>query len=135
MSTNAVKREPALCFKCNPSHFGPNMHPFDGRVVSNFIRQALAGEDITLFGDGGQTRSFCFVSDLVDGLMRLMQADGLTGPQVRGLGAIVGYSKTVLIAFRSARDIRATSLTRRFPFFDAVSLPIGQSSSSSGRRR
>ena len=60
--------------------FGPNMHPFDGRVVSNFIRQALAGEDITLFGDGGQTRSFCFVSDLVEGLVRLMEAEGLTGP-------------------------------------------------------
>ena len=57
------------------------MHPFDGRVVSNFIRQALAGEDITIFGDGSQTRSFCYVDDLVDGLVRLMQApDDLTGP-------------------------------------------------------
>jgi UDP-glucuronate decarboxylase len=60
--------------------YGPNMHPFDGRVVSNFIRQALAGEDITIFGDGEQTRSFCFVSDLVDGLTRLMEAENLTGP-------------------------------------------------------
>ncbi|MDP7189016.1 MAG: SDR family oxidoreductase [Phycisphaerales bacterium] len=60
--------------------YGPNMHPFDGRVVSNFIRQALAGEDITIFGEGLQTRSFCYVSDLVDGLIRLMNTDDLTGP-------------------------------------------------------
>jgi len=52
--------------------YGPRMHPFDGRVVSNFIRQALRGTDITIFGDGSQTRSFCFVDDLVEGLVRLM---------------------------------------------------------------
>lgn len=55
--------------------YGPRMHPFDGRVVSNFIRQALHGEDITLFGDGSQTRSFCYVDDLVDGIMRHMDLD------------------------------------------------------------
>lgn len=55
--------------------YGPNMHPDDGRVVSNLICQALSGEDITIYGDGNQTRSFCFVSDLVDGLMRLMESD------------------------------------------------------------
>ena len=61
--------------------YGPNMHPNDGRVVSNFIMQALKGEAITLYGDGEQTRSFCFVSDLVDGLIRLMNSDdGFTGP-------------------------------------------------------
>lgn len=61
--------------------YGPRMHPDDGRVVSNFIVQALKGEDITLYGDGTQTRSFCFVDDLVDGLMRLMAAPrGMTGP-------------------------------------------------------
>ena len=60
--------------------YGPRNHPNDGRVVSNFIVQALKGEDITLYGDGQQTSSFCFVSDLVDGLMRLMNlADGVTG--------------------------------------------------------
>ena len=52
--------------------YGPNMHPNDGRVVSNFIMQALRNEPITIFGDGSQTRSFCYVSDLVDGLVRLM---------------------------------------------------------------
>jgi UDP-glucuronate decarboxylase len=52
--------------------YGPRMHPNDGRVVSNFIMQALQGHDITLYGDGSQTRSFCFASDLIDGLMRMM---------------------------------------------------------------
>ena len=57
------------------------MHPFDGRVVSNFIRQALAGEDITIFGDGSQTRSFCYRDDLVEGFIRLMAAsDECIGP-------------------------------------------------------
>ena len=53
--------------------YGPRMHPFDGRVVSNFIRQALQGEDITLFGDGLQTRSFCYRDDLVEGMIRMME--------------------------------------------------------------
>jgi len=56
--------------------YGPNMHPDDGRVVSNFIVQALRGQDLTLFGDGEQTRSFCYVDDLVDGLMRMMATPG-----------------------------------------------------------
>jgi UDP-glucuronate decarboxylase len=61
--------------------YGPRMHPNDGRVVSNFIVQALKGQPITIYGDGGQTRSFCYVDDLVDGLIRLMNtADGVTGP-------------------------------------------------------
>ncbi|KAA5545851.1 SDR family oxidoreductase [Roseiconus nitratireducens] len=60
--------------------FGPRMHPFDGRVVSNFIRQALADEDITLFGDGSQTRSFCYRDDLVDVIIRMMNQDDLVGP-------------------------------------------------------
>ncbi|RAN33142.1 UDP-glucuronic acid decarboxylase family protein [Hyphomonas pacifica] len=61
--------------------YGPRMHPNDGRVVSNFIVQALRGEDITLYGDGEQTRSFCYVSDLVDGLIRLMNTENdVTGP-------------------------------------------------------
>ncbi|PHY12987.1 NAD-dependent dehydratase [Caulobacter sp. B11] len=61
--------------------YGPRMHPNDGRVVSNFIVQALRGEDITLYGDGGQTRSFCYVDDLVEGFLRLMNTDDtVTGP-------------------------------------------------------
>jgi UDP-glucuronate decarboxylase len=61
--------------------YGPRMHPNDGRVVSNFIVQALLGRDITVFGEGLQTRSFCYVDDLVDGLIRLMDTSpGITGP-------------------------------------------------------
>jgi UDP-glucuronate decarboxylase len=61
--------------------YGPRMHPNDGRVVSNFIRQALNNEPITVFGDGSQTRSFCYVTDLIEGLVRLMaSADDVTGP-------------------------------------------------------
>ena len=57
------------------------MHPNDGRVVSNFVVQALLGRDITVFGDGLQTRSFCYVDDLIDGLIRLMStSDDVTGP-------------------------------------------------------
>ena len=61
--------------------YGPGMHPNDGRVVSNFIIQALRNEDITIYGTGNQTRSFCYVNDLVDGLLRLMETpDEVTGP-------------------------------------------------------
>jgi UDP-glucuronate decarboxylase len=60
--------------------YGPRMHPNDGRVVSNFIVQALQGQDITIFGDGSQTRSFCYVDDLIDGMLRMMN----TPPEVTG---------------------------------------------------
>lgn len=61
--------------------YGPRMHPNDGRVVSNFIVQALRNDDITIYGDGSQTRAFCYVDDLVDGLLRLMETpDSVTGP-------------------------------------------------------
>jgi UDP-glucuronate decarboxylase len=61
--------------------YGPRMHPSDGRVVSNFIVQALRGEDITIYGDGQQTRSFCYVDDLVEGMLRMMNTEkGFTGP-------------------------------------------------------
>jgi UDP-glucuronate decarboxylase len=61
--------------------YGPGMHPNDGRVVSNFVVQALRNQDITIYGEGNQTRSFCYVDDLVDGLMRLMETpEDVTGP-------------------------------------------------------
>ena len=61
--------------------YGPRMHPNDGRVVSNFIVQALKGQDITIFGDGSQTRSCCYVDDLIEGFIRLMNTEpGFTGP-------------------------------------------------------
>ncbi len=60
--------------------YGPRMHPNDGRVVSNFIVQALRGEDLTIYGDGTQTRSFCFVDDLIEGFVRLMNQDETVGP-------------------------------------------------------
>lgn len=81
-----------LCFDYHRQHglevriarifntYGPRMHPNDGRVVSNFIVQALKGEDITIYGDGRQTRSFCYVSDLIEGFVRLMNQDETTGP-------------------------------------------------------
>ncbi len=61
--------------------YGPRMHPYDGRVVSNFIRQALTGQDITIFGEGDQTRSFCYRDDLVEGFVRMMNcSDDFVGP-------------------------------------------------------
>jgi UDP-glucuronate decarboxylase len=61
--------------------YGPRMHPSDGRVVSNFIVQALKGEDITIYGDGSQTRSFCYVDDLIEAMVRMMESErGFTGP-------------------------------------------------------
>jgi len=61
--------------------YGPRMHPDDGRVVSNFIVQALKGQDLTIFGDGSQTRSFCYVDDLIDGMLAMMNSEpGFTGP-------------------------------------------------------
>lgn len=65
--------------------YGPQMHPNDGRVVSNLICQALTGKEITIYGDGSQTRSFCYVSDLVDGLMNLMESD-MDGSEPVNLG-------------------------------------------------
>ncbi|MCH5279866.1 MAG: SDR family oxidoreductase [Lachnospiraceae bacterium] len=81
-----------LCFSYHLQHetdiriirifntYGPRMNPEDGRVVSNFIVQALKGEDITIYGDGSQTRSFCYVDDLVEGIYRMMENPDFTGP-------------------------------------------------------
>src|ERR1700704_2205749 len=60
--------------------YGPRMHPNDGRVVSNFIVQAIKGEDLTVYGDGSQTRSFCYVDDLIEGFVRMMDQDATVGP-------------------------------------------------------
>lgn len=60
--------------------YGPRMHPHDGRVVSNFVVQALQGQDITIYGDGAQTRSFCYVDDLIDGFIRMMDQKAIIGP-------------------------------------------------------
>ena len=96
-SAGLLRRGQALCrdpvFRLSPparlrvkvarifNSYGPRMHPNDGRVVSNFILQALRNEPITLFGDGQQTRSFCYVADMVDGLLRLMDTpDEVVGP-------------------------------------------------------
>jgi UDP-glucuronate decarboxylase len=87
--------------------YGPRMHPNDGRVVSNFIMQALRGEPITLYGDGGQTRSFCYVDDLVDGLIRLMESpESFTGPVNLGNPAElrVGDLAHLVIALTGSRS-------------------------------
>lgn len=79
--------------------YGPRMHPRDGRVVSNFIAQALSGEPITIYGDGSQTRSFCYVDDMLDALIALMEQDGLTGPVNLGNPAeftVLELAETVL---------------------------------------
>jgi UDP-glucuronate decarboxylase len=89
--------------------YGPRMHPNDGRVVSNFIVQALSGSPITLYGDGQQTRSFCYVDDLIEGLIRLMNTpDDVTGPV--NLGNPVEFTirelaEQVLVKTRSASQL------------------------------
>jgi UDP-glucuronate decarboxylase len=87
--------------------YGPRMHPNDGRVVSNFIVQALKGEPITIFGDGNQTRSFCYVSDLIEALVRLMGTpDAVTGPMNLGNPAefTIGELANRIIALTGSRS-------------------------------
>ena len=99
--------------------YGPRMHPNDGRVVSNFIVQALLGRDITVYGDGAQTRSFCYVDDLVDGLVRLMQSDDdVTGPINLGNPAeftIVNLASQVIELSRSRSRIVHRALPQDDP--------------------
>ena len=95
--------------------YGPRMHPNDGRVVSNFVIQALRGEPITLFGDGRQTRSFCYVDDLVDALIRLMESpDTVTGP--------VNLGNPVEFSVRELAE-KIIALTRSRSKFDFKPLP------------
>ena len=79
--------------------YGPRMHPNDGRVVSNFIVQALSGRDITIYGDGAQTRSFCYIDDLLDGMLAMMDQDSMVGPVNLGNPAeisILEFAETIL---------------------------------------
>jgi UDP-glucuronate decarboxylase len=92
--------------------YGPRMHPSDGRVVSNFIVQALKGEPITLYGDGKQTRSFCYVDDLIDGLIRLMESpSALTGPV--NLGNPVEFTMVELAELVIAETGSSSPLVRQ----------------------
>jgi len=90
--------------------YGPRMHPNDGRVVSNFIVQALRGEPITIYGDGSQTRSFCFVEDLIEGFVRLMASGGdVTGPINLGNPhefSMLGLAEAVLRLTNSSSKLR-----------------------------
>ena len=88
--------------------YGPKMAENDGRVVSNFILQALRGEDITVYGEGAQTRSFCYVSDLVEGMMRMMETPGFTGPVNLGNPAettILEFAKKIIALTGSSSRI------------------------------
>jgi UDP-glucuronate decarboxylase len=91
--------------------YGPRMHPNDGRVVSNFIVQALRGDPITLYGDGNQTRAFCYVDDLVDGLVRLMA----TGPDVTG-PINIGNPHEIPVRELAERVVRLTESSSQFVF-------------------
>jgi len=98
--------------------YGPRMAMADGRVVSNFVVQALQGRPITVYGNGRQTRSFCYVSDMVDGLMRMMQAEGITGPVNLGNPAEITVSEladTVIRLTGSASGIRYDDLPENDP--------------------
>ncbi|WP_136513559.1 UDP-glucuronic acid decarboxylase family protein [Geomonas edaphica] len=88
--------------------YGPKMAENDGRVVSNFILQALRGEDITVYGEGAQTRSFCYVSDLVEGMIRMMETPGFTGPVNLGNPAettILEFAKKIITLTGSSSRI------------------------------
>lgn len=99
--------------------YGPRMHPQDGRVVSNFIVQALRGDDLTIFGDGQQTRSFCYVDDLIDGMMRLMDSPAdFTGPVNIGNPGeftMLELAETVLRLTGSASRLRYEPLPQDDP--------------------
>ncbi len=113
--------------------YGPKMLVNDGRVVSNFIVQALRGEPITIYGDGSQTRSFCYVSDLVDGLIRMMDVDGFTGPVNLGNPGeftIRQLADEVLRLTGSTSELKTMPLpaddpTRRQPVIDLAKERLG----------
>jgi UDP-glucuronate decarboxylase len=88
--------------------YGPRMHPNDGRVVSNFIMQALRGEDITVYGDGLQTRSFCYVDDLIDGMVRMMDSDAAAPGPVN-----IGNPKEFMMLELASKTIELTGSKSR----------------------
>ena len=92
--------------------YGPNMHPDDGRVISNLVCQALSGNDITIYGDGSQTRSFCYVSDMVDGLMRLMESR-TTDLQPVNLGNPAEFSISELLELVQAQTGTKSRVIRK----------------------
>lgn len=114
--------------------YGPSMHPYDGRVVSNFIRQAIRGEDITVFGDGSQTRSFCYRDDLIDGMLRMMNgSDDFIGPVNLGNPdefTIVELAKLVIELTGSKskiihKDLPVDDPTRRRPDITLAKTKLG----------
>jgi UDP-glucuronate decarboxylase len=114
--------------------YGPRMHPNDGRVVSNFIVQALKGEPITVYGDGRQTRAFCYVDDLIDGFVRLMDApDDVTGPVNLGNPVeftIAQLAETVIALTGSSskivrKPLPADDPTQRCPNIDLAKSKLG----------
>jgi len=109
--------------------YGPRMAIGDGRVVSNFIVQALKGEDITIYGEGNQTRSFCFVSDLVEGIFQLAMHNAITGPINLGNAVeftMLDLAKEVLKATNSASKIVHKSLPSDDPKVRRPDLTLAQ---------
>jgi UDP-glucuronate decarboxylase len=113
--------------------YGPRMAENDGRVVSNFIVQALAGEDITVYGEGSQTRSFCYVDDLVEGLIRMMECDGFVGPVNLGNPAetsILEFARRIIALTGSSarvvfKPLPADDPRQRQPDIDAARDRLG----------
>ena len=113
--------------------FGPRMLPNDGRVVSNFIVQALRGEDITVYGDGSQTRSFCYVDDLIDGMVRMMGTEKITGPVNLGNPdeyTILDLAKKIIVMTGSAskiihRPLPSDDPTQRMPDISLATAKLG----------
>lgn len=99
--------------------YGPRMHPNDGRVVSNFIMQALRNEPLTVYGDGSQTRSFCYVDDLIEGMIKMMGSpDDFTGPVNMGNPeefTIMNLARLILEMTGSESDIRLKPLPLNDP--------------------
>lgn len=114
--------------------YGPRMNPQDGRVVSNFIVQALKGEDITIYGDGTQTRSFCYVDDLIEGMVRMMDSrDGFTGPVNLGNPGEFTMKQLVELVLSATgsksgivyRELPSDDPTQRKPVIDLAMKELG----------